>query len=164
MEANRIDPTTVKGWGIDADPDNDPTYPMKRRNDGEHDGYTWERPPQQPRTVEVLHSIERPNITATYGTASPPSGLSGMLRRLAFHYSESSYGHWLPLMLADRIDAMEALAEDIGHGHVPNIPAEMGWRAEWEHNNAKFVKQAIVGVVLSAVVFELVRRNKQHRV
>ncbi len=33
---------------MDADPKNDPTYPMKKRNNGEHAGYSWERPPQQP--------------------------------------------------------------------------------------------------------------------
>ena len=51
--------------------------------------------------AEVLHSNERPNISAAFGTSTPPSGLSGALRRFAFRYSESSYAHWLPLMLAD---------------------------------------------------------------
>jgi hypothetical protein len=37
-EVVRIDPSQVKGWGVDADPKNDPTYPMKRRNNGEHAG------------------------------------------------------------------------------------------------------------------------------
>jgi threonine dehydrogenase-like Zn-dependent dehydrogenase len=36
-----------EGWGVDADPENDPTYPMKKRNNGEHAGYTWQRPSQQ---------------------------------------------------------------------------------------------------------------------
>jgi hypothetical protein len=26
-----IDPKQIKGWGIDADPKNDPTYPMRAR-------------------------------------------------------------------------------------------------------------------------------------
>ncbi len=49
----------------------------------------------QPVNVEVLHSNERPHLTAVFGTSSPPSGLSGSIRRFAFRYSESSYGHWL---------------------------------------------------------------------
>src|SRR4051812_6213093 len=57
-----VDNSQIPGWGIDADPKNHPTYPMKRPTDGEHAGYTWERPPQQPLPVEVLHSIERPNV------------------------------------------------------------------------------------------------------
>src|SRR5688572_23491240 len=92
----------VKGWGVDADPENDPAYPMKRRTNLEHAGLSWNRPRIQPADVEVLHSNERPNLPATFGDSAPPTGLSGMLRRFAFRYSESSYGHWLPLMLADR--------------------------------------------------------------
>ncbi len=72
MEATAKASAQVKGWGVDADPKNDPTYPMKHRTDGEHQGYSWERPPQQPLTVEVLHSNERPNVSAVFGTATPP--------------------------------------------------------------------------------------------
>jgi hypothetical protein len=81
------DPSQIKGRGVDADPKNDPTYPMKNRSEGEHAGYSWERPPQQPITVEVLHSNERPDLTSVFGTSTPPSGLSGVLRRLAFRAS-----------------------------------------------------------------------------
>src|SRR4028119_2005495 len=106
-ENSVIDPSQVKGWGVDADPKNDPTYPMKNRNNGEHAGYSWERPPQQETNVEILHSNERPNLTAAFGTSTPPAGLSGMIRRAAFKYSENSYGHWLPLMLAARGGVVE---------------------------------------------------------
>src|SRR6476661_4521598 len=99
--------TDIKGWGVDADPENDPTYPMKHRTNEEHKGYSWDRPQQQKTDIEVLHSNERNNITAVYGTSVPPSGLSGMIRRFAFKYSESSYGHWLPLVLADRVNMIE---------------------------------------------------------
>src|SRR5919112_5174945 len=124
MEERRVDPSQVKGWGVDADPENDPTYPYKTRNNGEHEGYSWERPPQQPISVEVLHSNERPNVSATFGTSTPPAGLSGAIRRFAFRYSESSYGHWLPLMLADRVNEVEGVVHDLTSGHVPNILAE----------------------------------------
>src|SRR5919205_2085197 len=121
MEHAVKDPSHIKGWGVEADPKNDPTYPMKDRNNGEHAGYSWERPPQQPIDVEILHSNERPNVTSVFGTSTPPSGLSGVLRRLAFAYSESSYGHWLPLMLADRVSVVEGVLQDLMHGRVPNI-------------------------------------------
>src|SRR3712207_1752963 len=111
MEHTPKDPSQIKGWGVDADPKNDPTYPMKNRNNGEHAGYSWERPPQQPITIEVLHSNERPNVTSVFGTSTPPSGLSGVIRRIAFRYSESSYGHWLPLMLADRVSVVEGVLD-----------------------------------------------------
>ena len=88
MEHIAKDPSQIKGWGVDADPNNDPTYPMKHRNNGEHAGYSWEGPLQQPITVEVLHSNERPDVTSVFGTSTPPSALSGVLRRIAFRYSE----------------------------------------------------------------------------
>ena len=153
MEHAAKDPSQIKGWGVDADPKNDPTYPMKNRNNGEHAGYSWERPPQQPITIEVLHSIERPNVTSVFGTSTPPSGLSGMFRRLAFRYSESSYGHWLPLMLADRVSVLEGILGDLTRGHVPNVFAEGGWKAEWKHNRTSLVRRVLVRAVLvSAVV------------
>jgi hypothetical protein len=44
----------------------------------------WQRPTQQQSDVEILQSIEHIRRPAVFGTSSPPSGLSGMLRRLAF--------------------------------------------------------------------------------
>ena len=159
-EKRLIDPTQVKGWGVDADPANDPTYPMKNRNDGEHDGYSWERPPQQPVNVEILHSNERPNVSATFGTSTPPAGLSGVIRRFAFNYSESSYGHWLPLMLADRVGVVEGYLEDLTRGHVPNVFAERGWKAEWQHNRTSLVTRVAVGAVLATAAVARLRRRR----
>jgi len=161
MEQATIDPTQVKGWGVDADPKNDPTYPMKHRNNGEHAGCSWERPPQQPVETEILHSNERPNVTAVFGTSTPPTGLSGILRRFAFKYSESSYGHWLPLMLADRIGEVEGVLDDLGRRHVPNIPAELGWKAEWKHNRQNVVTRLAVGVVLVATAVSYLRSKRR---
>lgn len=153
------DPSRVKGWGVDADPTNDPTYPMKRRNNGEHAGYSWDRPPQQPIDIEVLHSNERPDVTAVFGTSTPPAGLSGMIRRFAFKYSESSYGHWLPLMLADRIGVFEGILDDLKHGHVPNIFAERGWKAEWQHNKMSLITRILVRAALISVVAAYIRKR-----
>ena len=148
MEHTAKEHPQIKGWGVDADPKNDPTYPMKYRNNGEHAGYSWARPPQQPITIEILHSNERPNVTSVFGTSTPPSGLSGVIRRIAFRYSESSYGHWLPLMLADRVSVVEGFLGDLKHGHVPNTFAERGWKAEWKHNRTSLVRRILVRVVL----------------
>ena len=30
-------PKDIPGWGMDADPENDPTYPMKRWNGADHE-------------------------------------------------------------------------------------------------------------------------------
>src|ERR671911_1494897 len=148
MEHTAKDHSQIKGWGVDADPKNDPTYPMKLRNDGEQAGYSWERPPRQPLTVEVMHSNERPDVTSVFGTSTPPSGLSGVLRRLAFRYSESSYGHWLPLMLADRVNVVEGILGDLRHARVPNVFAERGWKAELKHERTSLLRRILVRAVL----------------
>ena len=158
MENTTIDTSQIKGWGIDADPRNDPTYPMKQRNNGEHLGYTWQRPTQQKGDVEVLHSNERPSVSAVYGTSVPPKGISGMLRRFAFGYSESHYGHWLPLMLADRIGVVEGIAGDLAHGHVPNVFNEVGGKALWKHNRKGLVVNLLIG---AAVIGVLAHRRKK---
>lgn len=158
------DNSNIKGWGIDADPENDPTYPMKNRTNEEHKGYTWNRPTQQPVNVEVLHSVERPNITATFGTSVPPSGLSGAIRRFAFMYSESSYLHWLPLVLADRINVIEGLIKDIAQGRFPDIVSEKGWRMEMKYNKVRFLTGiAVKTIAISAVIALIMMKKKKRR-
>jgi hypothetical protein len=134
---------------------------MRKRSNDDHNGYSWKRPPQQPIDVEVLHSNERPNVTAVFGTSAPPSGLSGMIRRYAFKYSEASFAHWLPLLLADRVNVVEGILDDFRRGRVPNIFAERGGKAEWKHNPKGMVKKVAIGVVVvTAVVALLSRRNR----
>jgi hypothetical protein len=141
----------IKGWGIDANRENNPTYPMKQMTGKEHEGYSWDRPTLQEIDIEILRSVERPNISATFGTSVPPSGLSGFIRRLAFKYSESSYGRWIPLMLADRINAVEGIIDDLRHGHIPNIIAERGWRSEWKYNRKAVIRKLMIGAVVTTV-------------
>ncbi|MGC1240800.1 MAG: hypothetical protein WA874_04385 [Chryseosolibacter sp.] len=156
--------TNIEGWGIDADPENDPTYPMKHYTGADHDRLNYERAPQQTRKEEVLYSNERPGITRVFGTSSPPSGVSGMLRRYAFKFSEGSAGHWMTLLLADRVNVVEGIIDDLAHGHVPNLIAERGWRAEWKYNREGAVKKIVVGVAItSAVIALLAYRAKSNR-
>ena len=161
MEERRIDTSQVKGWGADADRGNDPTYPMRVRENEGHKGYSWERPPQQPASVEVLHSNERPNLSAVFGTSTPPAGLSGMIRRFAFNYSESAYAHWLPLMLADRVGVVEGYVEDLSRGRVPHVFAERGWRAEWQHNRKSLVTRVAVGALLAGAAVAYLGSRKR---
>ncbi len=152
----------INGWGIDADRRNDPTYPMKQRTNEEHAGYTWTRPTQQHSDTEILHSVERPNLTAVYGTTAPPSGLSGKIRRMAYKYSESSYARWVPLILADRVGMIEGIIDDLAHGHIPNIPGERGWGAEWKHNRRNFViNVATAAVITGAIVYAMTRKKEK---
>ncbi|MGB4399920.1 MAG: hypothetical protein WBJ10_11160 [Daejeonella sp.] len=50
---------------------------MKNYTGDDHNRINWERPEQQKESVEILHSNERPSVSAVFGTTSPPSGLSG---------------------------------------------------------------------------------------
>jgi hypothetical protein len=153
-------PKNIPGWGMDYDPDNDPTYPMKHWNGADHERIHYEKAPQQPETIEVLHSNERPSITRVFGTSTPPAGLSGAVRRYAFRYSEGTATHWMTLILADRIDVVQGLISDLKQGIIPNIFAELGWKAEWEHNRKKLITRIATKVLTITVVMALLMRKK----
>jgi hypothetical protein len=157
-----VDTSTIPGWGVDADPRNDPTYPMRDQS-GDH-GLTaaWDRPALQQPDVEILQSIEHIRRPAVVGTSAPPSGVSGTLRRVAFRWSESNWLHWLLLMGADRINVAEGIVADLSKGHVPNIPGEMGLRAELAHNKPGLIRKVAVTGGLAAVTVGLLawRRSR----
>ena len=149
----------IKGWGIDQNPDDLPASPMKHRTENDNKGMIWERPAQQPAMVEILHSNERPNLPAVFGTPVPPSGVSGRIRRFAFKYSESHALHWLTLLLADRVQMFEAVADDFKSGHVPDLFSEFGGHAELKHNPVGLAKKAACGIAIAALVVTLLRRK-----
>ncbi len=150
METRNGNPEDIKGWGIDADVKNDPTYPMKARQETSHRG-SWDRPPIQKPRVEVLKSVERPLLSAVVGEAVPPEGLSGRVRRFAYRYSENEFSHWIPLLLADRINVWEGIIDDIKAGSFPNILRERGsltaWRLDPPHVRRRI---AVIGFLAGA--------------
>jgi hypothetical protein len=148
----------IKGWGADLDRKNRPAVPMERtppRFIHAHE----EKLPQQAETVEILTSTERPGITPIFGTVQPPKGLSGMMRRLAFRWSENDMRHWLILLAADRVNVVEGIGEDLAKGKVPNVFAEMGIKAEWQHNKAGLVKKAALATAIVGTAVYLMRRR-----
>lgn len=149
----------IQGWGIDANPRNDPTYPQRHRIASDHQD--WDRPPQQSPSVELLRSNERPTASAVFGTSAPPSGLSGAIRRFAFKYSEGTFTHWLALLLADRVNMVEGVAQDLAQGHVPNIIAETGLKAQWEHDRPAVVRKLVIGAAVATVAVMLLSRNRK---
>ena len=154
----------IPGWGIDADPKNNPTYPMKHYTGADHERLNYEKPEQQPLTVEVLQSIERPGVSRVFGTSTPPSGVSGAIRRFAFRYSESTYAHWVPLVVADRVGVVEGIIDDLAHGHVPNIFAEKGWGAEWKYNRKGMIANIAVTAAVATVAVLLLSPKKKKKV
>jgi hypothetical protein len=146
----------IPGWGMDADPENEPTYPIKHYTGDDHNRINYERSPQQLQNVEILMSTERPKMTAVFGNTVPPSGFSGAIRRYAFKHSEDRYRHWLPLIMADRINMFEGLIADIKQGQFPNMIRERGWKMEWRYNRTNFVKKILVTSLAAAAIVSLV--------
>src|SRR5690606_6810186 len=54
-----------------------------------------------------LHRAALDAPTPVFGTAQPPHGVSGALRRAAYRLPERRARHWLLLLLADRVDMLE---------------------------------------------------------
>ena len=154
--ATAIDTSKIPGWGVDADPANDPTYPYRERSRDDHSGQ-WRRPARQEPEVELLQSVEHKQLPAVFGTASPPKYFSGWMRRLAFRWTESHWAHWMILMGADRVNMVEGLVEDVVRGKVPNIPKEMGVPAEWRHNKTGLVKKIGIAALIGGSLFALTR-------
>jgi len=164
MKNLMFDYKTIPGWNMDSDPDNEPTYPMKKYTGDDHKRINWQRPPLQPVNTEVLHSNERPNISAVFGTPNPPSGLSGVIRRVAFKFSESEYGHWLNLLLADRINVVEGIIDDLKRGYIPNIFAERGMKADLKHNRKEVIRNIVTAAVVTIVLITVLSKRKRKRI
>jgi hypothetical protein len=159
MKSNE-DYKNIPGWGMDADPENEPTYPIKNYTGDDHKRINYERSAQQAQTVEILMSNERPVITTVFGDTVPPTGLSGMIRRYAFQHSEDRYRHWIPLILADRVNMIEGLIEDIKTGTVPNMIKERGLAMEWKYNRTGVIKKAATVVIAGVLLHALLKRKK----
>jgi hypothetical protein len=119
------------------------------------------QPVQQAQTVEVFCSPERPGITPVFGTAQPPRGLSGMIRRAAYKLTESDIRHWLMLLVADRVNVVEGVVDDLAHGHVPNVMKEMGIRAELRYNPRGLVKKAAIATAVAGAAWYLMSRRRR---
>jgi hypothetical protein len=161
VRAPSTDHSHIQGWGADLDRKNRPAVPMERTPPrlAVHG-----RPiPQQPRRMEVFVSPERPGITPIFGTSSPPSGLSGRIRRLAYKLTENDIRHWLLLLFADRVNVVEGIAQDLSQGKIPNVLGEMGIKAEWQHNRAGLVQKAAVATAVVGLAYLLLRRRGESR-
>jgi len=164
MEEKIIDPTLIPGWATDTDPLDEPTYPVKHYTGDDHQRKNWVRPALQQQRTEILMSTERPYISAVFGSKLPPRGLSGMIRRRAFKRSENMYRHWLPLLMADRIDVIEGLFSDLFHARMPRLAKERGWYAIAKHRPALLLRKILVRLIIlaaiAALVIYIVYRNK----
>jgi len=120
----------IPGWGVDLDPADRPGVPKERFDPGST-GAHWDFPERQEERWPRERSIEHKFLTPVFGTSTPPSGLSGVLRRYAYRYSEATTSHWVLLVLADRVNAVEAAVGSALRGQPDNPLTETGVVAEF---------------------------------
>jgi hypothetical protein len=127
----------IPGWGVDLDPNDRPSVPkLQFREDltGAH----WEFPERQPEKWPRERSIEHKFLTPVFGTAQPPAGLSGAIRKLSYaRYSEGRLAHWLLLVLADRVDAVESHLRSMATLRPDNPITQTGVTAEFTHHGLR---------------------------
>jgi hypothetical protein len=122
----------IPGWGVDLDPADRPAVPKLNAEDT---GAHWDFPERQPEKWPRERSIEHQFLTPVFGTSTPPRGLSGVIRKFAYRkYSEGRAAHWLLLILADRVDAVEHHLQSLVSLHPDNPITETGIKAEFTHN------------------------------
>ncbi|MDB5776928.1 MAG: hypothetical protein JWP38_3061 [Herbaspirillum sp.] len=150
----------IQGWGADLDHKNRPAYPMER-TPPRLEGAQRTQPVDQPVRSKVYHSVERPGITPIFGTSTPPSGLSGKIRDVAYKLSENDIRHWLLLLLADRVNVVEGIGQDLSSGHIPNIFSEMGAKAELRYNPAGLARKAAIASAVVGIGYYLIKAKKK---
>jgi hypothetical protein len=124
----------IPGWGADLDPKDRPSTPKLQYQDG-LTGAHWEFPERQPEKWPRERSVEHAFLTPVFGTAQPPKGLSGAIRKFSYaRYSEGRAAHWLLLVLADRVDAVEEHLKSFLSTRPDNPITETGVRSEFTHS------------------------------
>jgi hypothetical protein len=120
----------IPGWGADADRADRPSVPREIYAP-EATGAHWDFPDRQVEEWPRERSIEHGMLTPVFGTSCPPKGVSGMIRRYAYaKYSEGRAAHWLLLIAADRVDAIESHARSLLTLHPDNPVTETGVLSE----------------------------------
>ena len=124
----------IPGWGVDLDPADRPSHP-KLRYAPDSTGAHWDFPERQPEKWPRERSVEHAFVTPVFGTAQPPKGLSGAIRKLSYaRFSEGRLAHWLLLVAADRVDAYEEHLRSFATTRPDNPITETGVRAELTHH------------------------------
>ena len=124
----------IPGWGVDLDPRDRPAVPRERFDPGAT-GAHWDFPERQPETWPRERSIEHKFLTPVFGTSCPPKGLSGVLRKVAYaRYSEGRAAHWLILLAADRVDAIESHVRSFASLHPDNPVTQTGVLSEFSRH------------------------------
>jgi hypothetical protein len=128
----------IPGWGVDLDPKDRPSVPKLQFQENLSGAHWGETPDRQPETRPRERSIEHAQLTPVFGTACPPKGLSGALRKYSYaKYSEGRAAHWLLLVLADRVDAWESHLASFLTLRPDNPITQTGIRSELTHRGVR---------------------------
>jgi hypothetical protein len=139
----------IPGWGVDLDPKDRPSVPKLQFQD-DLSGAHWEFPDRQPEKWPRERSVEHKFLTPVFGTAQPPSGLSGAIRRLSYaRYSEGRLAHWMLLVLADRVDAWEHHLRSFGTLRPDNPITQTGGRSSATPASARAGDGSTPGTICS---------------
>jgi len=107
----------IRDWGVDADRRNRPGVPREVEPRKVRAAW-WDQPEQQTGDVDPARPTYKPR-TPVFGTAQPAQGLSGRIRQAAYKIPEYRTGHWLALLFADRVNAIEwRLGAGRGQAHA----------------------------------------------
>jgi hypothetical protein len=124
----------IPGWGVDLDPRDRPSVPRLQFDPG-RSGAHWDFPERQPERWPRERSMEHKFLTPVFGTSTPPKGLSGVMRRYSYRrYSEARAAHWLLLLAADRVDAVESHLKSFATLRPDNPITETGVLSEFSHH------------------------------
>jgi hypothetical protein len=105
--------TDVVAVGVDGRREDRPGVPKEQSPPHPMGNPHWTEPAHQTSGIVAVHGVMRP-VTPVYGTAIPPSGVSGVVRRLAYRIPDYRASRWMLLILADRIDVLEHNAKPWG--------------------------------------------------
>ncbi len=148
----------IPGWGVDLDPNDRPSVP-RERFDPELSGAHWDFPERQPEKWPRERSMEHKFLTPVFGTSCPPKGVSGMMRKYAYTFSEARAAHWLILVVADRVDAFGSHLRSLLTLRPDNPITETGVLSEFSHHGiasrvgkkrADVVHQPLDAVIVAA--------------
>jgi hypothetical protein len=105
-----VSSTSKKNGGIavDADRSERPGVPMEQSPPRPVGNAHWLSPDRQGDPGFVMKRKGLDALTPVFGTTCPPHGISGTIRRAAYRIAEHKTSHWLLLMIADRVDALES--------------------------------------------------------
>jgi hypothetical protein len=126
----------IPGWGVDLDYADRPVVPMENFDPGATHAH-WDFPERQPQKWPREMSPEHGILPPVFGTAQPPRGISGAIRRYAYTFSEGRASHWLLLLAADRVDVLESSLGSALKGRPDNPLTETGVFAEFTRHGIR---------------------------